>query len=69
MKKINKNMKLVDILDGICELEAYEEHLEDTLKNKWNPDVRSKAKTELANTRRQMTKLKNLLNDRLQNST
>lgn len=61
MKKINKRMKISDIVDGICELEAYEEHLEDLLKNKWNPDVRKRTKLDLADTRRKLTRLRNLL--------
>lgn len=63
MKKINKNMKVPDIIDGICELEGFIEHLEDTLKNRWHPDVRKRAKSDLTDARKKLTRLKNLLNE------
>ena len=63
MKKISKRMKLTDIIDGICEMEAYIEYLEDILLNKWDPDLRKKTKAELKESRRRMTILNNMLSE------
>ena len=63
MKKINKRMKLPDIIDSICEMEAYIEYLEDILLNKWDPTLRQKTKAELKESRRRMTILNNMLSD------
>ena len=63
MKKITKRMKLPDIIDGICEMEAYIEYLEDILLNKWDPTLRQKTKAELKESRRRMTILNNMLNE------
>lgn len=61
MKKISKSMKLPDILDAICELEAFEEYLEDKLKHNFNPFARKTDQNNLYETRKKLVKLHELL--------
>ena len=60
MKKITKKMSLPDIVDNVCEMEAYIEYLENRLDKhlSWS---RNSDLTQLNMAKRRLKKLKSLL--------
>lgn len=62
MKRITKRMSLPDICEAICELEGYEEHLENVLQRNRNPFERKNQQSELYETKKKLVKLRRLLN-------
>ncbi len=62
MARKAKKKTIPQIIDSICEMEAYIEYLEDKLKNHWSYD-RNKDKAQLFSAKLRLSKLRAQLNE------
>lgn len=63
MKKFSVNLTIPEILDGICDLEGYIEHLEDRIRDNKPSHIttRKQDKMNLGKARKQLKKFNTLL--------
>ena len=62
MARKSKKKTIPQIIDSICEMEAYIEYLEDRLKNHWSYD-RKQDKAQLSSARLKLSRLRIQLNE------